>query len=102
MRCGLGIASWLVSTTESLILAQNERWRRGLGMQVERSLSSEGDSGKRVSNTWVIYLKVRNNFGKLELIPDVIISTQVQIIKGGDRKACRFLMSPRPISLLVR
>ena len=23
-------------TTESLILAQNERWRRGLGMQVER------------------------------------------------------------------
>ena len=23
--------------TESLILAQNERWRRGLGMQVERS-----------------------------------------------------------------
>jgi len=22
---------------ESLILAQNERWRRGLGMQVERS-----------------------------------------------------------------
>ncbi len=24
------------STMESLILAQNERWRRGLGMQVER------------------------------------------------------------------
>jgi len=24
---------------ESLILAQSERWRRGLGMQVERSLS---------------------------------------------------------------
>jgi len=23
-------------TAESLILAQNERWRRGLGMQVER------------------------------------------------------------------
>jgi hypothetical protein len=23
-------------TTESSILAQNERWRRGLGMQVER------------------------------------------------------------------
>ena len=23
-------------TSESLILAQNERWRRGLGMQVER------------------------------------------------------------------
>ena len=25
-----------IITTESLILAQNERWRRGLGMQVER------------------------------------------------------------------
>jgi hypothetical protein len=24
---------------ESLILAQNERWRRGLGMQVERTLA---------------------------------------------------------------
>ena len=24
--------------SESLILAQNERWRRGLGMQVERSV----------------------------------------------------------------
>jgi hypothetical protein len=24
---------------ESLILAQNERWRHGLGMQVERDLS---------------------------------------------------------------
>ena len=26
-------------STESLILAQNERWRRGLGMQVERDFS---------------------------------------------------------------
>jgi len=25
---------------ESLILAQSERWRRGLGMQVERSLTN--------------------------------------------------------------
>ena len=25
-----------IFTMESLILAQNERWRRGLGMQVER------------------------------------------------------------------
>jgi hypothetical protein len=28
------------TTTESLILAQNERWRRGLGMQVERERES--------------------------------------------------------------
>ena len=27
--------------TESLILAQNERWQRGLGMQVERDLTGE-------------------------------------------------------------
>jgi hypothetical protein len=35
---------WVVlgnqTTTESLILAQNERWRRGLGMQVERERES--------------------------------------------------------------
>ena len=39
--------------TESLILAQNERWRRVLSMQVERDgLSSDGpESGGRVSNT---------------------------------------------------
>ena len=55
---------------ESLILAQNERWRRGLGMQVERSLSSEGDSGERVSNAWVIFLWVRDNLSKDRLIPD--------------------------------
>ena len=39
---------------ESLILAQNERWRQVLGMQVERmteSLLSEV-SGARVSNAW--------------------------------------------------
>jgi hypothetical protein len=37
---------------ESLILAQDERWRRGLGMQVARRYSF-GDirSGERVSNT---------------------------------------------------
>ena len=38
-----------LSETESLILAQNERWRHGLGMQVERGPS--GPSGERVSNT---------------------------------------------------
>ena len=29
-----------IFTMESLILAQNERWRRGLGMQVERERGS--------------------------------------------------------------
>ena len=35
---------FLLLTTESLILAQNERWRRGLGMQVERESSLRGVS----------------------------------------------------------
>ena len=34
---------------ESLILAQDERWRRGEGMQVERL--SNMSRGERVSNT---------------------------------------------------
>ena len=37
-----------IFTTESLILAQNERWRRGLGMQVERERGSNPSS--RVAN----------------------------------------------------
>ena len=41
------------SFMESLILAQDERWRRGLGMQVERVNEVFGlkPSGERVSNT---------------------------------------------------
>jgi hypothetical protein len=39
---------------KGLILAQNERWRRGLGMQVERegfpSLLGNPQSGERESN----------------------------------------------------
>jgi hypothetical protein len=39
-----GDQSWVgkakrIFLMESLILAQNERWRRGLGMQVERIMS---------------------------------------------------------------
>ena len=43
---------------ESLILAQNERWRRVLNMQVERQEKSLlfSESGGLVSNTWVTYL----------------------------------------------
>ncbi len=39
---------------ESLILAQNERWRQVLGMQVERVKQGLpcGASGARVSNAW--------------------------------------------------
>src|SRR5258707_14535709 len=43
---------------KGLILAQNERWRRGLGMQVERIPRGLlfGGSGERGSNAWVTYL----------------------------------------------
>ena len=42
---------------ESLILAQNERWRRVLSMQVERQggCLHLPQSGGLVSNTWVTY-----------------------------------------------
>jgi hypothetical protein len=36
---------------KGLILAQNERWRRGLGMQVEREFPQGNSSGERESNT---------------------------------------------------
>jgi hypothetical protein len=55
-------------------------------------------SGERVRNTWVICREVGNNLPKGELIPDVIIDWHQLIIKAGDRKAWRFMISPRPIS----
>ena len=45
---GLGPRMISIFTMESLILAQNERWRRGLGMQVERERG--GNSSSRVAN----------------------------------------------------
>ena len=59
--------------TESMIPAQSERWRRGLGMQVERTDISLLllVSGERVSNTWVICPEAGDNVWKRTLIPDV-------------------------------
>ena len=55
---------------ESLILAQNERWRRALHMQVERGgVAIPQSSGERVSNAWMTCPLVWNNPGKLGLIP---------------------------------
>jgi hypothetical protein len=44
-------------SVKGLILAQNERWRHGLGMQVERMPFGklDGGSGERGSNTWITY-----------------------------------------------
>ena len=89
--------------TESLILAQNERWRRVLNMQVERRPLGllRGFSGERVSNTWIICLRDGDNSWKRLLIPNKPVIAQVFTGKGGDRKAFRPEMSPRPISLLA-
>ena len=57
-----------------------------------------GRSGARVRNTWVICHEVWNNLLKGELIPDVTVGRPLPIVKAGDRKAWRFMMSPRPIS----
>ena len=45
-------------------------------MQVERDLESLllSESGERVRNAWVTCPKVWNSFGKLEVMPDVIVS----------------------------
>ena len=53
--------------SKGLILAQNERWRRGLGMQVVRTASAV--SGARVSNAKVTNPGVGHNRGKLRVIP---------------------------------
>ena len=74
---------------ESLIMAQNVRWRHALYMQVERSSNTEWQTGEYNVG---ICLLVRNNSGKLELIPD-------KPLRG---KIYRRKMSPHLISLLVR
>ena len=54
---------------KGLILAQNERWRRGLGMQVERARSSDRASGVRVSKATVTNPMVGYSRGKPRVIP---------------------------------
>ena len=66
---------------ESSILAQNERWRRVLSMQVERQQQCE--SGGRVSNTWVICLPVGDSLWKHRIIPDAMARTHVGVRKGA-------------------
>ena len=62
---------------KGLILAQNERWRRGLGMQVERETPQGVDSGVRERNTWIICPQDRDSCGKLQVIPDNISGSKV-------------------------
>ena len=69
---------------ESLILAQNERWRRALHMQVERESTFGCEySGARVSNAWATCPRVWDNLGKLGLIPDETTSSSELAEKDG-------------------
>ncbi len=54
-------------------------------MQVERERFSLLRQVKcaRVSNAWVIYLRIGDNIAKAVLIPNNIPETQVLVIKGG-------------------
>ena len=59
---------------KGLILAQNERWRRGLGMQVERAWFSDQVSGARVSKATATNPMVGHSRGKLRVIPSDVRS----------------------------
>jgi hypothetical protein len=56
---------------KGLILAQNERWRRGLGMQVERIPRGLllGGSGERGSKAWVTYPGDGDSLSNERVIP---------------------------------
>ncbi len=54
---------------ESLILAQDKRWRRALPMRVGRVAPSGAASGDRVRNTWVTCPGVGDTRPKGWLIP---------------------------------
>ena len=55
-------------------------------MQVERESGAIHEySGVRVSNTWVIYPLVGNNFGKPKLIPHNLEREKQQCAEGGAR-----------------
>lgn len=74
--------------SENLILVQIECWRRGWGMQVERTcdlLSGRSYvSGGRVSNTWITYPLLQNNSRKRLLILNEVRRGKPFFIKVGD------------------
>ena len=82
-----GNSSGLTIPMESLILAQDERWRRASNMQVERGfiLSQERvkSSGERVSNTWETCPPDGDNLGKPGLIPDSLAGSHGLVRKGS-------------------
>ena len=67
---------------KGLILAQNERWRRGLGMQVERVRLSGRASGGRVSNATVTNPEIGYSRGKLRVIPSDASGRHRPVVKA--------------------
>ena len=55
-------------------------------MQVERAVlvSAEAVSGRRVSNAWIIYLRVGDTIPKGVLIPHNTVLALAEIVKAGD------------------
>ncbi len=67
-----------------MILAQSERWRHALHMQVERESDFGREySGGRVRITWITCLKDRDNLGKPKLIPDMTTMSEDIEVKDG-------------------
>jgi hypothetical protein len=54
-------------------------------VQACKSHDSARNSGRRVSNTWIIYPRLGDNSAKAGLIPDYIILSHDEIIKGGSQ-----------------
>ncbi len=60
------------------------------------------DSGKPVSNAWVIYLREGHSFAKAEVIPYTVLDMRVKDKRRPLLVSCHLKRSPRPIRLLVR
>lgn len=82
---------------ESLILAQNERWRRVLSMQVGRQGARlrVSESGGLVSNTWATRPPDGNSLQKCRAIPDANMRAGAAC---GKPLRGRRGSGPRPIS----
>jgi hypothetical protein len=76
------VLGWSKHTqVKGLILAQNERWRRGLGMRVARECSNTGKRRKGEDNIGICP-GVEDSVGKLTVILDDIFGSKEQSAPG--------------------
>ena len=82
--CGLRSTGHETIFLKGLILAQNERWRRGLGMQVERIPGGllSGGSGERGSKAWVTYPRDGDSHSNEWVIPGELSGPPGLLRKG--------------------